>query len=279
MQPELRSISFWQRLAPQLSINDDFQTTCSIGISNDILQYLSRSMNKDSYFYLPPFLEKSETEPIRDAILTLIKEGLPPVFVYIYDQPWSLFDRLCPIIQLFLGNRFSLLPNFWAWHIPPIKGSSGWSAHTDCNVTTRFENIDSGTTLMSMSLWVPITDATMENGCMAVLPRSREVLYDPTITDPRQIRPDDAVNLPAKSGSVLGWSQDLYHWSRYVTSSATTPRISLSLEFQNPVFSPLGHSLLDIKQPPSFKERLALILSQFDKYKDMENTNFKINLK
>jgi hypothetical protein len=250
LRPELHSVVFWQRLAPQLSINEHFEATLPIALPNYVLQYLSRSMEKDSYFYLPPLLDKSETDAIRDAILSLIKEGLPPVFVYIYDQPWALFDQLRPIMHLFLGAKFSLLPNFWAWHIPPVKGSSGWSAHTDCSATTRFESTDGGTTFMSMSLWVPLTDATMKNGCMAT-----------------------------KSGSVLGWSQDLYHWSRHVTSNSTTPRVSLSLEFQNPAFSPLRDPLLDIAQPPTFKERLALILSQFEKYKDMESINFNTNKK
>ena len=110
---------------------------------------------------------------------------------------------------------------------------------------------------------------------MAVLPRSREILYDPTITDPTQIKSDDAISLPAKAGSVLGWSQDLYHWSRHVTSNTVTPRVSLSLEFQNPAFAPLVEPLLNIAKPPFFKERLTLVFSQFNKYKDMDPTNFK----
>jgi hypothetical protein len=274
---KLHSPIFWQRLAPQLSINEHFQTTCPIAIPDYILQSVSSSMEKDGYFHLPPLLDRSKTNSILDGILSLIKEGIPPVFIYIYDQPWALFDQLHPIIQLFLGNKFSLLPNFWAWYIQPVKGSSGWPTHTDCSAKTRFESIDGGTTLISMSIWIPLTDATMENGCMAVLPRSREILYDPTITDPSQIKPEDAVNLPVNSGSVLGWSQDLYHWSRHATSNKITPRVSLSLEFQNPAFSPLIEPLLNIAQPPPFEERLSLILSQFEKYKDMEFINFKIN--
>ena len=234
-------------------------------------------MEQDGYFNLPPLLDKSKISAILEGILSLTEEGIPPVFIYIYDQPWALFDQLRPIIQLFLGDKFSLLPNFWAWYIPPIKGSTGWPIHTDCNAKTRFESKDGGTTLMSMSLWVPLTDATIENGCIAVLPKSREILYDQTITDTSQIRSKDAVTLPANSGSVLGWSQDLYHWSRHATSNKITPRVSLSLEFQNPAFAPLLEPLLDIAQPPPFEERLSIILSQFEKYKDMEPISFKIN--
>ncbi len=279
MQPNIHSIAFWECLAPQLTINEKAQSTFPITPSPDLLGELSHSMNKESYFQLPSFLNTSEIDSIRNAIFSLIDEGLPPVFIYIYDQPWALFDKLHPIIHLFLGDNFSLLPNLWAWYIPPTKGASGWPAHTDCSAITRFESIDGGTTFMSLSLWVPLTDATLENGCMAVLPRSREVLYDPAITNPSQIKYDDIVSLPAKAGSVLGWSQDLYHWSRHVTSNTVTPRVSLSLEFQNSAFSPLVEPLLNIAQPPAFNERLALIISQFEKYKDLDSTSFQINKK
>ena len=114
---------------------------------------------------------------------------------------------------------------------------------------------------------------------MVVLPRSREMLYDPAITDPAQINADDAIALPAKAGSVLGWSQDLYHWSAYVPANAKEPRISLSLEFQNPAFAQLAEPLLDIGRPPPFKDRLSLILRQFEKYKHMEHVNFDVNQK
>jgi hypothetical protein len=277
LQTDLHSTQFWQNLAPQLSINKYFQTTNPITISPEVMEEISRSMEQDSYLLLSSLIDKSETDAIRDCIFSLTDIGLPPVFVYIYDQPWALFERLRPIIELFLGNRFSLLPNFWAWHIPPIKGASGWPAHTDCSAQTRFESADGGTTFMSMSFWIPLTDATIENGCMAILPKSREILYNTPITDPNQIIPQDAINLPAKSGSVIGWSQDLYHWSRHVTTNLVTPRVSLSLEFQNPAFTPLIRPLLNIEHPPLFKEQLALIFSQFEKYKDMEPVNFKKN--
>jgi hypothetical protein len=200
LQPDLHTTVFWERLAPQLTINEYTQSTRPITPSREVLRELSCSIDKDSYFQLSSLFATSEIDAIRNGVFALIDNGLPPVFIYIYYQPWALFDKLHPVIQLFLGNTFSLLPNLWAWYIPPTKGALGWPAHTDCSAVMRFESIDGGTTLMSMSLWIPLTNATLENGCMAVLPRSREVLYDPTITDSTQIRSDDAVSLPAKAG-------------------------------------------------------------------------------
>ena len=277
MRKDFQCAAFWQHLAPQLSLSGFCPRSRPITIAPSTLAMLSDSMERDSYLQLPPLLDGVEIGPIRDGIFALIDAGLPPVFIYMYDQPWALFDRLRPIIQPFLGDQFSLLPNFWAWHIPAKEGASGWPAHTDCNAQTRLDCSDGGTMLMSMSLWVPLTDATTENGCMVVLPRSREMLYDPAITDPVQINADDAIALPAKAGSVLGWSQDLYHWSAHVTSKAKNPRVSLSLEFQNSAFTPMAEPLLNIAQPPPFEDRLSLILRQFDKYQHMEFIDFDVN--
>ena len=170
-----------------------------------------------------------------------------------------------------------MLPNFWAWHIPTNEGASGWPAHRDCSGQTRFQNSDTGDTLMSLSLWVPLTDVTADNACMSVLPRSHELRYDPPLTDPEKINPDDGIPLPAKAGSVLGWSQDLYHWSGRMTENAKTPRVSLSLEFQNPAFAPMAEPLLDIRTPPSFEDRLQLIADQIPKYQHMEPMAFRLN--
>lgn len=279
MRKDLHCTAFWQHLAPQLSLSSTCSISDPVTLSPTTYWALSNSIERDGYLQMPPLLGEVEIGPILEGIFALSNAGLPPVFIYMYDQPWALFDRLRPIIQPFLGDRFSLLPNFWAWHIPVKEGASGWPAHTDCSAKTRLDCSDGGTMLMSMSLWVPLTDATKENGCMVVLPRSREMLYDPAITDPAQINADDAIALPAKAGSVLGWSQDLYHWSAYVTANAKEPRISLSLEFQNPAFAQLAEPLLDIGRPPPFKDRLSLILRQFDKYQHMEHINFDVNQK
>ena len=49
-----------------------------------------------------------------------------------------------------------------------------------------------------------------------------------------------------------------------------SPRSSLSFEFQNRVFEPLAEPLLDVKNPPDFETRLALINGQFEKYRHID---------
>ncbi len=267
---DFEQVSFWAQLAPELSLNNRKPPAPCVEIGADVIAQAAAFMAAEGYFQLPPAFEATEIAAVRNAVTALVDAGLPPVFIYMYDQPWALFDRLRPLIAHFLGDQFALLPNFWAWHIPTTQGASGWSAHRDCSAETRFVSLDAGATLMSLSLWVPLSDATADNGCMVVLPKSAERAYDPPITEPEQIPAQDGVLLPARAGAVLGWAQDVYHWSAHVTGKAQTPRISLSLEFQNPAFAPLAEPLLDTGQPPPFDERLALIRAQIPKYRHME---------
>lgn len=244
------------------------------------LAAISKRFHEDGYLHLQPVFDADELGALRQGIVALGQAGLPPVFIYLYDQPFILFAKLRHLIGHFLGPRFALLPNFWAWNVPLQQGASGWPAHQDCQAQTRFPSGDGGDVLMSLSLWIPLTDATPDNGCMSVLPRSNERHYDLPLDDPSDIRAEHGVALPAKAGSVLGWPQDLYHWSNTVTENASKnalePRLSLSLEFQNPAFDPLVAPLLDVARPPSFETRLELVRQQFPKYQHMEDSGFDV---
>lgn len=258
---DINNWSFWSTLSPELSAPAQTASAAPAPLTIDpaALAAASASMDLDGYLQLAPVFTPTELRPVLDTLFKLQSVNLPPVFIYVYTQPWHIFQRLRPLISHFLGDHFSLLPNFWAWHIPAIQGASGWQRHRDYEGETRFESPDGGQSLMSLSLWLPLTDATSDNGCMHIHPRSWGK-YQDTVTGRA---------LPAKAGSVLGWTQDLYHWSGDVQAGATSPRISLSLEFQNSAFAPMADQLLDIDAPPSFEERLALVRQQIPKYRHM----------
>ena len=194
--------------------------------------------------------------------------GWPPAFIYAYDECWDLFHQLDQFLSHFLGDDFGLLPHFWAWHINRDEGgaTSGWPPHVDYPGECAFFD----DFLVSLSLWIPLTEATPENGCMNILPLSRQKEYDSPIKEPEDIHLQDVRCLPAKPGSLLGWRQDLWHWSGRSSKYAKEPRISLSLEFQNRAFEPLCPPLYDLTNPPNPDQRIRLICGQFAKYDHME---------
>lgn len=258
---------YWRNLAPNLSIGSDFPNDQVIGLDSSQIEFASAQLHREGYFTLPSIIPLKIIKDLRNAMWALKKAGHPPVYIYIYDQSWFVFASLQKLISQFLGDEFALLPNFWAWHLETDAGSAGWPPHQDCQAQTVFPIDAESNLLMSLSLWVPLTEATVDNGCMVVLPKSRETQYEGGITNIDEIDLGDGKQLPAHAGAVLGWTQELYHWSMAATGKSNSPRMSLSLEFQNSSFDPLASPLLNASEPIDFQGRIALIEQQFEKYK------------
>jgi ectoine hydroxylase-related dioxygenase (phytanoyl-CoA dioxygenase family) len=116
------------------------------------------------------------------------------------------------------------------------------------------EEADAATIL---SVWVPVTDATVENGCLQVIPGShRRDLLDHCPTSGNLGIPDkllklqEAVPVPMRAGSALIFGQQLIHGSRdNVTRDEV--RISMDLRYQ-PAGQPSGRPDF-----PSFPARSA----------------------
>ncbi|MCC9626014.1 phytanoyl-CoA dioxygenase family protein [Thalassospira sp. MA62] len=266
MQP-----SIWQELNPQLSICTDGRVP---GIVPDVGQTcpgfdaaaLSERFWDEGYFFIKDLLPTEDLEKLRLGIETLIANDMSQALIYLYDEAWQVFMRLRPLLSHFLGDKLALLPHFWAWYVAPENGASGWPPHRDY----QGESAIGDDMVISLSLWVPLSNATPENGCMYVLPRSFERCYAQPVSDPSEVPLQDVRALPAGPGTVMGWRQDLYHWGGRASTYAKNPRISLSLEFQNTAFDPLADDLLDLAHPPTFTKRLALIVGQFEKYQHMQ---------
>lgn len=281
----MRDMRFWRSLAPDLSICEspasDDEPPREQPVGSDLAS-IAGHLHEHGYFHLPAHIDAAKLAPLRQALDALQGAGIPAVFIYMYDEPWALLRGLSPLIQYFLGDQFALLPNFWAWNIPLTDGAGGWPPHQDCQAQTRFTGADDATdsVLISLSLWVPLSDATIHNGCLSVLPRalSDQVPPDGSLSDELLAQ---GIHLPAEAGAVLGWTQDLYHWSNQVTDQAVElrhpPRMSLSLEFQNTAFEPLSEPLLNIYRAPSFTDRIGLIALQIPKYHHMEPLSFDVS--
>jgi hypothetical protein len=265
---------FWRDLNPGLivsgtGVQEQNQTLTGPMMDEAGLDWLHVSDRfwEEGYFFLPDVLPVDLLARLRVGIETLVTHDLPPAMIYVYDEAWQVFQALQPLLTRFLGDRIALLPHFWAWHVDPGAQGRGWPPHRDY----QGESAIGDDMLISLSLWVPLGHASPENGCMYVLPRSFERWYDSPVAKPEDVRLQDVRALPAGPGAVMGWRQDVYHWGGRASKFASEPRISLSLEFQNAAFEPLGDPLLDLAQPPGFESRLELIALQFGKYRHMQD--------
>jgi ectoine hydroxylase-related dioxygenase (phytanoyl-CoA dioxygenase family) len=142
-----------------------------------------------------------------------------------------------------------------AWHVDPARGDSGWAPHRDKGRCSLFAD---GTPKI-LNLWLPLTDATPLNGCMYVVPADRDPTYNTAQESSLQFQLSDIRALPARAGSVLGWTQAVIHWGARTAERGGAPRISLGAEFQCADLPPFATPLLDPAVMPVLAVRLDVI--------------------
>ena len=82
-------------------------------------------------------------------------------------------------------------------------------------------------------------EATTENGCMYVIPKERDPLWDDDahrLHRAPHLMPDfphaHMRPLPAKAGTVLMWHHSTIHWGTSCSAYAEEPRKSIAMSFR-----------------------------------------------
>ena len=218
---------YWSGLAPEMSVGNA-PRAASRSVPVATLDAVRRHFATDGYFQTPPLLDQSDLARLNGAIDAVTGAGWPPVFAWVYDAFWVL-ARLPDVSDLLasqLGAGFSQIPHVWTHVVPATVGATGWPPHFD------------GPSRGRASIWIALTDATLANGCMHLVPRRR--LSDAFTTEPLdtgRVPLVDALRalhgvraLPAPPGAVLGWTFDVLHWGGACLSAEGTRR-AISLEF------------------------------------------------
>lgn len=267
---EFLSKSFWKQFSPKLCIEEKSKSK-PIGIGESEIKNIKKRIIVDGFLHLKKPDPENPTEEINQTISSIVKMGLPPVFIFIYDQPWIMHQRISNILKALLENKFKLLPDFWAWYVSP--GESGWKPHRD-----RPLSLSSDFSPQSLTLWIPLTKATPENSCMYVLPANKDLHYHDHIPPDLKLgfpgNLADIQALPSEPNDILIWNQRVVHWgSTSNKNHEIGPRISLAFEFQRSDVSAFNKPLLDPIKMPTFKERLNLIGKQVIQYTHMYGFN------
>eukprot|EP00928_Gymnodinium_smaydae_P045674 TRINITY_DN30406_c0_g3_i1.p1 TRINITY_DN30406_c0_g3~~TRINITY_DN30406_c0_g3_i1.p1 ORF type:complete len:556 (-),score=117.04 TRINITY_DN30406_c0_g3_i1:120-1787(-) len=200
------------------------------------------------------------------------RAGWPPAFVFMTDEAWRVMAQLQRAINELMRP---VSGEQWAWRLEPsfaaflLAGGEGRRLgdsfplpHRDHSYGASF---DSEGKPKLISVWVPLTDVTIDSGCMYVVPREfdtsfasdgayehMQVLSEATwavqselkegaaATRPEALRTTaicgfplaGARPLPCARGSVLTWNANLIHWGSFCHATATEPRSSLALVFR-----------------------------------------------
>jgi hypothetical protein len=260
---QICSAAFWRGFAPELQIGGSGTPTPTV--TRQAFELLQRRMQREGYFGDSDEQLLGLAPRIGQAVKRCADRGMPPVFAWVFDEPWECFRLLAPVISRFLGADYKILPAFWAWHIDPGKNERGWTPHRD---NSRSLAADGAPT--TLTCWIPLSEASPMNSCMYILPAHLDPYYGKPTTPQSQL-PDLSLAraAPAAPGDYLIWNQAVLHWGSASSEFAETARMSMALEFQRGDIPAVRAPLLDPHILPTFEARLRLIAIQVLQYTHM----------
>jgi hypothetical protein len=253
---------FWRAALPMLTVEGARPTEAKL--TPDAIALAHRMIREDGFLRVPEAVTGDTLDRIRTGMATLVEQGWPVPFVFLFEEPWQVLEALRPLLASFLGDDYLRLAGFWAWWLAPNGRAKGWNPHRD----SPLRSVHADGALDIMTLWVAVTDATPENGCIYFVPASRDPSYDGDLRNAVVADPSTIRALPARAGTVLGWTQQLLHWGGRSSAWAEGPRASFSMEFQRSAV-PLRNDPIPQAVPP-FRERARWVGKQIHGYAHME---------
>ncbi len=263
---DVASRSFWEGLFPQLTLcgkaarNVDPDGIAGLGPPLGL-----ERLREEGYLQgRCPALEILVT-PLARAVADCRRLNIPPAFIFLFDEAWACFEALDPWLRAVLGSQYRVLPDFWAWHIDPAVQESGWRPHRDKG---RVALAADGAPL-SLTAWIPLTEAMPQNGCMYLLPANRDPVYNTADEGQWRIEIARIRALPVEPGEFLMWNQAVLHWGGEASRFAAHARISAALEFQRGDIRPFNQPLSEPFANHGFETRLKLVAKQILQYRHM----------
>ena len=262
------SANYWRELAPDLTIGADAGAIDAAGAAD--AGRATTHFQDDGYFQLPPFLPAGTLASLNRAVDVVTAAGWPAVFAWIYDGPWicSRLPAIRRIVESSLGAGYLQLPHVWVHVVPSVDGASGWRPHFDGPESDR------------VSVWVALTDATTENGCMHVVPRrALPSAFRGDWHAGKTVSVLDAARalhasrpLPTLAGGAIGWTFDVLHWGGSCVTTGGSRR-ALSMEFVQAAESArdANENVLAIDGSlPTFEQRVDMIAEAIATYELFE---------
>jgi len=249
--------AYWRRLVSGLSIEERATPRISSRALN--VRRASADLAAHGYVQMSPVFPAGLLGRMARAVERLRAEDWPAVFAFLYDEFWRAprSGRIPAFLHTVLGRRCEQSPNVWLHYVDARRETAGWPPHRDHTDPDR------------LTLWIPLTRAAVEDGCISVLPphllpahlagswsQMDTMAREDVLRVLHAARP-----LPAEAGSILAWRTGVLHWGGFRTST-TRPRIAFSMEFTRGPLAPSEFGLAGVPLDgplPSFADRLRLV--------------------
>jgi len=258
-----REAAYWAALAPDLPIGEPAPPDA--GVDDDRASVIAAQLRRDRYFKTDRILSQAALATLNRAVDAVQADGWPPVFALVYDCLWTCARHpvISRVAAAHLGANYRQIPHVWVHVVPARAGALGWMPHFD------------GLRPRRLTVWIALTDATVDNGCMHIispdsLPESfRTMDVEATIVMRDVQRAMHATRaLPVPAGAMLGWDFDVLHWGGRAAAPHAERR-SISLEFLAGDETPRSDedSLIDpAASLPPFAARLSVIARALQAY-------------
>lgn len=297
-QPE-----YWQQFSTSLHVlNSSATAPIDVQLSN-----LDEMLDREGFLVASPeiLLSVADLKELERVIRALKEKGWPPVFAFMFDDLWLLLDRVWDLMAPILGKDCILDPSVFLWALSPRKSAQKFQDPNDKSIGNNFglphrdfsfsESFFTNGDRKILNCWIPICDATLNNGCLYVLPKEFDEVFDQPESSKhmRAATPcydqqhmtklsfdlQGARPLPCKAGSIISWEGNLIHWgSRCSQMAKETSRISIACTFRSGKGQTETHLTKHLNSPPpldrnritrlSLTDRLRLIASSLVIYSD-----------
>eukprot|EP00571_Detonula_confervacea_P006938 CAMPEP_0172320740 /NCGR_PEP_ID=MMETSP1058-20130122/41285_1 /TAXON_ID=83371 /ORGANISM="Detonula confervacea, Strain CCMP 353" /LENGTH=779 /DNA_ID=CAMNT_0013036067 /DNA_START=84 /DNA_END=2423 /DNA_ORIENTATION=+ len=278
-------LSLWQNTRSRINHNEEKKQEEELVASSDDPLDAFSLLRRDGFVVHPP--TSQDMNHLSNTMDLIEGSGYPPVFCFMNDVFWEFVTaQVWPMVSSLLGVDDSLClldaGSAFAWSLKATGKSTfprdgefrKWqNACTSINTTTPKEkekNEEGHRGLGSsfglphrdysaanslyceehpavLTVWIPLNDATTENGCMYVVPKEFDADFSRRDDHHAHMNPATEVQrgssskihfplhgaraLPAPAGSLIAWYGNAIHWGSSCSKYANDPRKSIALTF------------------------------------------------
>jgi hypothetical protein len=249
------SPSYWEEILAGAGLRCDGGSATSAPLINlnDTLQPITPSqagaIAGEGYVWGGTVVPARETEALAEGMRRLVAAGWPPVCIFTCDLAWLVVDRLWAHAEAMLGGdgeEVVLEPSLAAFKLEAASDAAGkryvgnnfGQPHRDYTYADVHGSDDTSEAPGVVSVWLPLVDVTLANGCMYVVPKSADEgrggrLEASAAVTPKFDRKGVRALAPAGAGTLLAWAGNTIHWGTGCSKeAAANPRMSLAFVFR-----------------------------------------------
>ena len=263
------SPGYWESLAPLANVcRSRAQDKLSpVGHEIEIRSALD-AMKGEGWFRLEGFFPRQQVRNMAECVIALERAGWLPTYILVFDEFWNLIrgQAFAQLLAKMIGFQYVEKVAAWVHLIEATGIARGWTPHIDARVEEGPVLHADGTPRL-LSVWIALSDATVDNGCMYLIPADR-IAPDEYMTHSSWQVLQSVQAVPLNAGGIAAWRQDLLHWGSFSSVRARGPRISIALEFQSATEN--GNQMYPLIDggyiPSTLEERLYFISRQVLSY-------------